>query len=214
LTIKGDVPLLEGVSPAQSKVTGWYAPNSKGQMVQVTKKKEKEMQEKGEDPYKDATYVTDMPVPSPLPPTKAEGKGAQDRSKYGGFIIPPEPGGSQLKILTWNTGEFDPRLDSNASHAEPQFVQWILKPENKHALLSRVTAIKVELFDWNPCARCAVDLNRVLASAPKGTEGTVIWTEPYPGPSGVVALETGRWKTQGPGASDAKADDTMLTVVP
>jgi len=130
-------------------------------------------------------------TPAPLPATNVEGKGGRSRGSYGGRLIPTEPGSDKVEVVTWNTGELDWRVRSNASHAEPQFTQWVLKHENQQ-LLRRTTNIDVQMYDWNPCLACASDLNRVRRMAPNAT-GTVTYREPYPGESGVALLEAGGW---------------------
>lgn len=130
-------------------------------------------------------------TPAPLPATNVEGKGGKNRGRYGGRLIPTEPGSDKVEVVTWNTGELDWRVRSNASHAEPQFTQWALKEENRQ-LLRRTTNIDIQMYDWNPCLACASDLNRIRRMASNAT-GTVTYRQAYPGDSGVALLEAGGW---------------------
>jgi hypothetical protein len=131
-------------------------------------------------------------TPAPLPATNIEGKGGKSRGIYGGRLIPTEAGSDKVEVVTWNTGERDWAVASNASHAEAQFNQWALKEEHRQ-LLSRTRNIDIQMYDWNPCLACASDLNRVRGWLPPNATGTVTYRAPYPGESGVALLERAGW---------------------
>ncbi|MEV0292371.1 hypothetical protein [Nocardia sp. NPDC050710] len=156
--------------------------------------------------------VTPQPRPGepvPLPMTTTEGKRAKARGKSGGYLIPTEPGSDKVEVVTWNTGEIDPGLVSNASHAEPQFTQWARKPENQQ-LLRRTTRIDIQMFDWSPCRACAVDLNSVLVYANRAAL-VLRFSDPYPGASGVPLLQAAGWNVTGPGVEPQQEQELQST---
>jgi hypothetical protein len=109
------------------------------------------------------------------------------------LLIPTEAGSDKVEVVTWNTGEREWRVETNASHAEAQFIQWLLdKPENNQ-LLHRTRNIDIQMYDWNPCLPCATDLNRLRKAAPPNVTGTITYRTTYPGESGVAELRRGGW---------------------
>ncbi len=124
---------------------------------------------------------------TPLPPTTVEGRSSRGRAKSGGFLLPPDDTKDKLQLLTWNTGEIDPSVQSNATHAEPQFVQWVTKPENRH-LLRRITSIQLDLFNWSPCAACGADIKALESLIPSDAVKTISYRTEYPGLSGLGAV--------------------------
>ncbi|WP_433292404.1 eCIS core domain-containing protein [Actinoplanes sp. CA-030573] len=140
--------------------------------------------------------------PAALPPTTTEGKGGTPRSASGGFLFAPEAAEPDtIQVLTWNTGELDWRVTSNGSHAEPQFVQWATKPENRQ-LLARAVSLTIDMFDWNPCAPCAEDLNRVRFWMPQSATATLCYREAYPGTNGIPLLTGAGWSVTQTGANN------------
>ncbi len=157
----------------------------------------------------DGNLVRGADLPTALPPTTTEGKGGTPRTTTGGLLIPPEHGTDAVEVVTWNTGELDPKVRSNGSHAEPQFVQWATRPENRQ-LLQRATSLSIDMYDWHPCAACGADLNRVIAWIPQAATRTVIFREAYPGDSGLPVLAGANWVIDDRSQGEAAADPELV----
>jgi hypothetical protein len=108
-------------------------------------------------------------LPAPLKPV--EGK-----SVMGGLLVPPEPESDEVKLVTWNTGDIDPRVLSNATHAERQFTSWFESQPEKWR--RRVVSIEAQI-NYSPCTSCAADLSRIAALAPALQNAALTWEQPY-----------------------------------
>ena len=94
----------------------------------------------------------------------------------GGLIVPPESGSDEIKLVTWNTGDLDPRILSNGSHAEAQFAAWFeVQPQEWRR---RVVSIDAHI-NFSPCTMCAADLSRVSALAPALKTAMLSFKKPY-----------------------------------
>jgi hypothetical protein len=109
--------------------------------------------------YKHSTMVNGKLVdvtPDRIPLHPAQpGRGAS-RAKVGGFVTTLA---SAVSVKTWNTGDIDPSVKSNASHAEPQFTQWFMKQPREW--LARVRGVNVTRLSWSTCDACAADLREI-----------------------------------------------------
>jgi hypothetical protein len=100
----------------------------------------------------------------------------EGRSTMGGLIIPPKSGADEVKLVTWNTGDLDPRILSNGSHAEAQFAAWFeVQPREWRR---RVESIEAHI-NLSPCTMCAADLLRISTLAPALKTATLFWEKPY-----------------------------------
>ena len=107
------------------------------------------------------TMVDDQPVeviPKKIALHPAQPQRGVTRTKYGGYIK-TKTSASVVSIKTWNTGDIDPSVQSNASHAEPQFTQWFIKQPKEW--LERVRGVNVKRLSWSTCAACAADLKEI-----------------------------------------------------
>ena len=98
-------------------------------------------------------------VPTALPPSivnaprvkSARSKRADVKLKSGGLLAPPEAGSKTVHMVTWNTGELDPGLDSNATHAERKFIDWLGgQPVGWRTRIQGIDAA----INLSPCSRC------------------------------------------------------------
>jgi hypothetical protein len=137
-------------------------------------------------------------LPAPLKPV--EGK-----SVMGGLLVPPEPESDELKLVTWNTGDIDPRVLSNATHAERQFTSWFESQPEKWR--KRVVSIQAQI-NYSPCTSCAADLSRIAALAPSLPNATLTWEKPYAeGPLATTSASLAsirKWKIIPPSVSGEK----------
>jgi hypothetical protein len=77
---------------------------------------------------------------------------------YGGAVLPVA--GQTVEVRTWNTGDIDRNRESNTSHAERYFVNFVHGQENTWK--RRITRIDAELHSYSPCTACALELRGVL----------------------------------------------------
>jgi hypothetical protein len=155
-------------------------------------------------------------LPPSLDPTTTAGPSrAASKLRSGGVAVPGT--GSVLEVVTWNTGELDPRVQSNATHAEEQFVQWFLR--QGAAWRERVEGIRIEVHDLSPCVACIEGLVRVHQHAPELREAKISWGSLYT--KGVWAttnealrrLSSVGWEYEGPTPGAGPAGDPVLHVV-
>jgi hypothetical protein len=97
-------------------------------------------------------------MPDRIPLYPAQPDRGDRRHGLGGYIK-TKTSASVVSIKTWNTGDIDPSIQSNASHAEPQFTQWfMIQPKE---WLKRVRGVNVKRLSWSTCAACAADLKEI-----------------------------------------------------
>ena len=140
------------------------------------------------------------------------GLGARDeRPNYpvgGAAAIEPEKGASALEVISWNRGMWVD--DSNMSHAERQFIEFI----DARVKTGRVESIEIEI-NKSPCSICAGDLAAFAARLknphrPKDVKLSLKWTELYEHPkigttqAAIAQLYDAGWNVAGgKKASDA-----------
>jgi hypothetical protein len=103
---------------------------------------------------------------------------AGSQVKGGGMIAVPEPGATEIHMVTFNTAEGS-SVASNATHAERQFLSW-LKSDDFAQWRSRVTGISISI-NYSPCKLCAGDLKDVqgLVRQSSVATRTLEWSKPY-----------------------------------
>ena len=146
-----------------------------------------------------------------LEPTSVTGRSRLSKTRSGGEVLLPEAGSTTLEMTTWNTGELDPTVVSNATHAEAQFTQWFGRQEDRWR--RRVRSIDMDIRDYSPCTMCADDLQKVITIYAPWREGkaTVHYREPYKlgelatTPQALSKLEGAGWKIDDKSAGRAKA---------
>jgi hypothetical protein len=99
------------------------------------------------------------------------------RTVTGGAIALPAPGSPEVKLVTWNTGELDPRTASNGSHAERQLESWMAR--QNAAWRERVVSITATI-NLSPCQLCSGTLSHIHALVPKAKK-TLTWSTPFLG---------------------------------
>jgi hypothetical protein len=141
-------------------------------------------------------------IPAPLQPVTG-------RTAMGGLLVPPVEGSGEVRLVSWNTGDLDPKVQSNASHAERQFTEWFeAQPMNWRR---RVRSIDVQI-NLSPCTFCASDLARIRRYAPGLEAASISYTQPYQQgplastPASIGSLRSSGWSVSGPPVTGT--DDT------
>ena len=90
-------------------------------------------------------------------------------------------GGTQVKTLTWNTGDRKKwaASEDNSTHAEHQFVDWLSRQQFR----SDITAIEINMTSPtqkdSPCPSCVDDLKRIAKFAPNAGKRKLRYTGIY-----------------------------------
>jgi phage-related protein len=95
----------------------------------------------------EAASVTDVP---------------SSQGRAGAFVIKPKSGDTELKVVSWRTGQ--PVWATNDSHAERQFQTWW---ESQTALHERIEEITLEI-NKSPCGLCVESVRAILVNVAKG----------------------------------------------
>lgn len=103
----------------------------------------------------------------------------------GGAVLIPQPGDTELKLMTWNTDKDAFNSGSNSSHAEYQFRGWIkAQPEDFRNEISGIT-VDINLSPCDDCCAVLADIvnSYVLPNSKRADELksnlVVNWTTPY-----------------------------------
>lgn len=134
------------------------------------------------------------------------------KSAMGGLLLPSKPGEKEVKLATWNTGDIDPKVQSNATHAERQFVEWFeaQPPEWR----TRVETIEIHI-NYSPCIFCAADLKRIVTYAPSLKSASIIYDKKYTqGPLATTTESLGqlghKWSINGQPPTGEKEEELVV----
>ena len=121
---------------------------------------------------------------------------------YGGHVLPRQQAGSPaggqppVQVVSWNTSPNALNEDSNSSHAEHQFCEWLKREEH---LMKRITRLTVSVHSYIPCGNCSENLvilikkiRNVQRESPILREAHVYWETFFSGripPSWPALLE-------------------------
>ena len=135
--------------------------------------------------------------------------GQADRRSTAGGALEVVPGGMQINVLTWNTGDkakYASARDDNSSHAEHLFAGWLERQEFKQSIES----IVVEMSSGSkepkdsPCPLCAADLRHVTLITPGATRALTYTAVYYSGSVTEDESWAARQKLEGDGGWDIK----------
>jgi hypothetical protein len=98
--------------------------------------------------------------------------------RSGGIALPPAPGSGRIQLLTYNTSE-DPRSDSNLTHAERQFEEFL---DRTPAIANNVREIRADI-NLSPCTLCSSTLSTAARLTPRATRRTLHWHDAYRHPT-------------------------------
>jgi hypothetical protein len=140
------------------------------------------------------------------------------KSAMGGLLLPPLAGSKEVKLITWNTGDLDPKVQSNATHAERQFTEWFERQPPVWRLRVQTVDIKI---NFSPCTFCAADLTRMVRFAPSLQNGSLNYDQPYTQgplattPTALNQMQVGPtvWKINGPAVAGEKNEQLVITAV-
>jgi hypothetical protein len=109
----------------------------------------------------------------------------------GGVIETPATGSTRLEMITFNTGEKGLK-DSNASHAERQFHQYL---ERNQAVGTTVTQIDATIT-LSPCTLCTKELNDIADRLTPAADGRryLRWINPWRGSGATTDSSLARTK--------------------
>ncbi|MDJ0845627.1 eCIS core domain-containing protein [Crocosphaera sp.] len=182
LEVSGEEPILKGVTTKLGK--------------QIT--------------YDKGKVTSTEDLPAPLKGVTVTGK-ATSKVKSGGLLVPPEKGSKEVKLVTWNTGEIDPTIQSNATHAERQFTEWL--EDQPIQWRRRVQRINIKI-NFSPCIFCASDLARILTLLPFLESARIDYDKRYTqGPLATTEKSLGKMRAKGwhiTKRSDNKKADLIL----
>ncbi|WP_234816666.1 MULTISPECIES: phage tail protein [Mycolicibacterium] len=170
--------------------------------------------------------------PVELHPARPKGyRGVTASQQVGGGLVEvPAAGAASVNVVTFNTAEGSP-VQSNATHAERQFVNWLRRSDEDWR--KRIVGVAVDI-SHSPCTLCTDDMIAVKALTPEATTRTLTWRKAYVDKMREAAdnrsttnatlaaiAESGGWKVEpravGPDASPAEEqkpeDDKKLTVI-
>jgi hypothetical protein len=78
----------------------------------------------------------------------------------GGHVLAQAPDEQDVvRVVTWNTSPLDRKSSGNNSHAEAQFVDWLLK---RRELVSAISTVQLNLVNFSPCGACADEVGPLL----------------------------------------------------
>jgi hypothetical protein len=118
---------------------------------------------------------------------------------------------TEIKTVSWNTGDLNKRVHSNASHAERQLTYWLeMQHKKDETFLPSVVSITISLESPkakdSPCPMCAADLKEIAKYFPTA-ERKISFTGLYTCP-GIVTVEEAQAAVeslqQGPNKWDVK----------
>lgn len=155
-------------------------------------------------PNEKGELVTAEMLAAPLKPVPG-------KSAMGGLLLPPESGSKEVKLVTWNTGDLDPKVESNATHAERQFVEWF--EDQPLEWRNRVETIDIRI-NFSPCTFCAVDLRRIVALAPSLKSASITYDKKYTqGPLATTEASLGqlrrKWTINGQPPTGEKEEELV-----
>jgi len=86
----------------------------------------------------------------------------------GGEAWQPENVSTEIRAYTWNTSNANTR--ENSSHAERQYMNWILNSEQREIML-RIRGIEIQNISRSPCSTCSGQLATMLTTIKREQRG-------------------------------------------
>jgi len=155
--------------------------------------------------FDESGEATTSAIPAPLIPVSG-------KAMSGGLLVPPKEGGNTVQLVSWNTGELDPKVLSNSTHAEAQFIGWFERQPWEWR--RRVQSIDVRI-NLSPCTSCSNDLTGVLKWAPNLVNASLTYEQPYvTGQLATTSEALGKmkgWKISGPSLGGEKEKQSYVS---
>ncbi len=144
---------------------------------------------------------------NPVSGVTAAGRGTSSRqreqkSRPGGVILPQAAGSKEIEARTWSTGD-EPNSNSNATHAERQFEEWLKKQPLDWR--KRVESISLRI-EKSPCKLCSRTLSNVYALLPNVKTASLTYDSVYTTPPNATTKSSisgiAGWNVSGPPIPD------------
>jgi hypothetical protein len=100
-----------------------------------------------------------------VPEQQLRALGKLPAAEYGGHVLPRQDAHSQtdgqppVQVVTWNTSPTALNEDSNTSHAEHQFCDWLKRDDH---LMKHIQTLTLSVHNFIPCAGCSEDLVNLI----------------------------------------------------